>query len=196
MANQVQVLDRSDLGKLSVIFGKQNSLYWEWYDTQDVANGNALTALNFFSNTRGGQGIAITNMEQPNQFISGKSFVLEEIALDINPNAGYVAGTLADFQTLTGQKSSFTFKINQVEYAQGLVKDLVGGGFFGFGTPATNVAYMAPRNVACYKLKTPVVIPTQTSFTLEFDYAAAPNPAATVTLRPRLIGTLVRLTSA
>ncbi len=192
---QVQILNRGDLAKLSVIFGTQNILPWEWFDTQDVANGNALTALSFFSNTRGGQGIAVTNMEQPNQLISGKSFVLEEIALDVSVGT-FAAGTLADFVTMTSVKSSFTFKINQVEYAQGLVKDLIGGGFFGFGTPATNVAYMTPRNVCGYKLKSPIVIPTQTSFTLDFNYAAAPNPAATVTLRPKLLGQLVRQTSA
>jgi hypothetical protein len=192
----ISLLTREDLANLSVVYGKQNVLPWEIYDTVDVANAQTLTSIPFFSNTRGGQGIAITNLEQPNQLISQKAFVLEEILLDVSVPT-YVAGTLADFVTLTSQKSSFTLKINQAEYAQGLVKDLIGGGFFGFGTPATNVAYLAPRNgVRGYKLATPIVIPTQMQFSLQFDYAAAPSPAATVTLRPKLCGKLIRLTSA
>ena len=68
---------------------------------------------------------------------------------------------------------------------------------FGFGGPGSaTVAYQAPRNVSGYKLNPAIVIPTQTSFSLEFDYAAAQNPAVAVILRPKLLGQLIRLTSA
>lgn len=195
-AGKMQLLTKADIANLSVVYGKENVLPWEWYDTVSVPNGNTNTAINFFSNTRGGQGIAVTNMEQPNQLISGKSFVIEELALDVSLSTPYVAGTLADFVAVTHPQASFTLKINQVEYAQGLVKDLIGGGFFGFGTPAANVAYLSPRNVSGYKLNPAIVIPTQTSFSLEFDYATAANPAVAVLLRPKLLGKLIRLTSA
>lgn len=196
MAKGVELLTKADVANLSVIYGKQNVLPWEWYDSVNVPNGNTATSISFFAHTRGGDGIATTNMEQPNQLISGKQFVLEEICLDVSTEGAFVAGTLADFIALTHPKSSFTLKINQVEYAQGLVKDLIGGGFFGFGTFAATGGYAAPRNVRGYKLNPAVVIPTQTSFSLEFNYAAAQNPAVQVTLRPKLMGQLIRLTSA
>lgn len=194
-SSAVNLLSRSDIQNLSVIYGKQNVLPWEWYDTVTVPNGNANTTVNFFANTRGGQGLPITNLEQPNQLISGKSFVMTELCLDVTSDA-QVAGTLADYITLTHTRASFTFKINQVEYAQGLVKDLIGGGFFGFGTFAATGGYSAPRNVRGYKLDPAVVIPTQTAFSLEFNYFSAPNPAVAVNLRPKLMGQLIRLTSA
>jgi hypothetical protein len=136
-------------------------------------------------------------MEQPNQLISGKVFVLEAIELDINPAGAYAAGTLADLVAATHVAASFTLKINQVEYAQGPVKALIGNGLFGFGTPATINQYATPNlPPRGYAVSPAIVIPTQTSFTLEFNYAAAPNPAATQLLRPSLIGQLIRLTSA
>jgi hypothetical protein len=102
---------------------------------------------------------------------------------------------------MTHSTASFTLKINNVEYAQGLVKDLIGNGLFGFGTGlaagGTTIPYVTPRNgVRGFALNPAIVIPTQTGFTLQFDYAAAQNPAASVIMRPKLLGTLIRLTSA
>jgi hypothetical protein len=198
----VSILSRSDVQNLAVIYGKQNLVPIPLYDTVVVANGNANPVIQFFANTRGAQGIAVTNMEQPNQLISGKSFVCEEIALDVGTSTGaYVALTAADIMLLTHATASFTFKINNVEYAQGLVKDLIGNGLFGFGTGlaalGTTIPYVTPRNgVRGFKLNPALVIPTQTGFALEFDYQTAPNPAASVVLRPKLLGTMIRLTSA
>lgn len=190
------VISREDIQRLAVIYGKQNIVPIPLFDTQDVANGNALTTLQFFSNTRGAQGIAITNMEQPNQLISGKFFVVEELGLDVVPTGVFAAASMADAKILTHNKSTYTLKINQVEYAQGLVKDLIGGGLFGWGSTTADVNYFSPGYRKPAALYPAIVIPTQTQFSLQFDYAAAPNPAATVTLRPYLRGKLVRQTSA
>jgi len=203
MQGKVELLTRQDVSNLAVIYGKQNMVPIPLYDTVTVANGNTAQTVQFFANTRGAVGLALTNMEQPNQLISGKSFVMTEIKLDVWTGAAAgiaVALTAQDLVALTHVSSSYTFKINNVEYAQGLIKDLIGGGFFGFGTglaaAGTTVPYVAPRNVRGAKLDPAIVIPTQTSFTLEFNYAVAPNPAVGVILRPMLIGTMIRLTSA
>lgn len=203
MQGKVDLLTREDVSRLAVIYGKQNLVPIPLYDTVTVANGNTAQTVQFFANTRGAQGLAITNMEQPNQLISGKSFVMTELKLDLWTGAAQgiaVALTAQDLIAMTHVAASFTFKINNVEYAQGLLKDLIGGGYFGFGTglaaAGTTVPYVSPRNVRGFRLDPAIVIPTQTSFTLEFNYAVAPNPAVGVILRPTLLGTLVRLTSA
>lgn len=193
--NAIQTFSRADVARAAVIFGKQSVIDYKLYDTQDVANGNTATTLQFFSNTRGGQGIYVTNMESANQLISGKQFLLTGIELDVNV-VSQVSGTLQDLITVTHPKAAYTLKINQVEYAQGLVKDLLGGGLFGFGTPATYNQYATPRAPTRLMIDPALLIPTQTNFTFQFDYSAAPNPAATVTLRPKLVGKLIRLTSA
>lgn len=193
----VRVMTKADIADLAVVIGKQNIIPWRWYDTVQVANGNSALSLSFFAQTRGAAGLPVTNMEQPNQLISGKVFVLEAIELDINPAGAYAAGSLADMVALTHVAASFTLKINQVEYAQGPVKALIGNGLAGFGTPATINQYATANLPARGVGENPgIVIPTQTQFSLEFNYSAAPNPAATQLLRPSLIGQLIRLTSA
>lgn len=198
---QVSVINQADLAALAVTYGKQNVIPWTWYDDVALANGNTSPTIQFFSQTQGGAGIAKTNMEQANIFVSGKMFVLQEIQLDVTtPTGAFVAGTVPDMLLATHAEASFTFKINQVQYAQSFVKDLVGGGFFGFGSGlaagGTTIPYAAPRNVSGYKLNPWLLIPTQTQFNLQFDYNAAPNPAATLQFRPKLKGQLIRLTSA
>ncbi len=191
----VQKFTRADIAQAAVIYGKQNILAWKLYDTQDLANGNTATTVQFFTSTRGANGIGVSNMLAANRLDSGQMFLLMGIRLDANV-VTQAAGTLQDMITATHPKAAYTLKINNVEYAQGLVKDLVGGGFFGFGTPATYNNYQASRWVIQPKLDPALLIPTQTNFTFQFDYAAAPNPSATVSLRVIFDGYLIRQTSA
>lgn len=200
MAGQVQLLSKSDLSRLAVIFGGvQNYIDFELFDTVDAAAGVAAPqTIQFFSNTLGANGVAITNMEAANQLISGKQFLVERIELDATV-AALTATTLADVLLMTHSKASYTFKINQVIYKQGLVKDLIGGGLFGFGkevTTAADISYVCPRVIPRMNLEPAILIPTQTNFTFQIDYAAAQTPTAAVTLRPKLVGKLTRLASA
>lgn len=186
---------RKDVADAAVIFGKQNVIDYKLYDLQTVANGNTSQVIQFFTDTRGAQGLPVTNMESANQLISGKQFLLTGMRLDADV-VTQAAGTLQDLITCTAGKSSYTLKINQVEYAQGYVKDLLGGSFWGFGTPATYNDYAAPRWIARTSLDPALLIPTQTNFTFQFDYTTAPNPAVAVLLKVTFEGKLIRLTSA
>lgn len=200
MGGQVKLISKADLSQLAVIFGgAENYIDFELYDSVDATGGVAqATTIQFFSNTLGAQGVAVTNMEAANQLISGKQFLLERIELDVTV-AAVSATTLADFLKMTHAKSSYTFKINQVIYKQGLLKDLIGGGLFGFvseSTTAADISYVCPKSMPRMDLNPAVLIPTQTNFTFQIDYAAAQTPTATVTLRPKLVGKLTRLASA
>ncbi len=196
---QAGPVSREQLKTLSVISGVQSVIPIPLFDTIAVANGNAATTFQFFSHTKGASGIAVTNLEQPNILVSGKVEVVTGIRLKLStPTGVQVAGTLSDMEAFAHAVGSFTFKINNVEYAQGNIADLVGGKLYGFGTPAANVSYSAAWNQAPdgFRMSPAVVIPTQVNFSLELDYNAAPNPAATLQLIAELQGQQLRLASA
>lgn len=192
-------VSRDQLKDLSVISGVQSVIPIPLYDTVNLANGNTATTIQFFSHTKGASGIAITNLEQPNILVSGKVQVVTEIALALQTASGVqVAGTLSDMTAVAHANASFTFKINNVEYAQGPVSDLIGGKLFGFGTPATLNQYSASwtRNGHGFMMSPAVVVPTQVNFSLELNYVTAPNPAAALQLVAVLRGQQLRLASA
>lgn len=192
-------VSRDQLKDLSVISGVQSVIPIPLYDTVAVPNGNAATTIQFFSHTKGASGIAITNLEQPNILVSGKVQVVTEIAISLKtPTGVQVAGTLEDMAAFCHAQGSFTFKINNVEYAQGPIDQLFGGKLFGFGTPATVNQYSAAWNHApCgFRLSPAVVVPTQVNFSLQLDYNAAVNPAAAMSLVAELRGQQLRLASA
>lgn len=196
-------ISRTQLRNLSVIQGVQSVVPIPLYDTLSVANGNAAVTFSFFQQTRGAVGINNTNMESAGQLISGKVQCVTEIRLDVTQVAP-AAAYLADLMLFTHGSGSFTFYINNVEYAQGLIKDLIGGGLFGFGTnpviSSANVPYACPRagSGRGFELPVPLVVPTQTQFSLVLNYPSttAPNPTATTLLRPELVGQQIRLMSA
>lgn len=195
--NGISTFSKADVARASVIFAQQNVVDWKYYDVVNLANGNTSTTLQFFSHTRGANGLDVTNMESANQLISGKLFLLTGIRLDANPNSSTLAsGTLQDLCTATHTRAAYTLKINQVEYAQGPVKDLIGNGLFGFGAPATLLQYQTPRGNVSSAVDPALLIPTQTNFTFQFDYGTAPNPAVGVDLRVTFVGKLIRLASA
>ncbi len=191
-------VSREQLKNLSVISGVQSVIPIPLYDTVAVANGNTATTIQFFSHTKGASGIAITNMESANQLISGKVEVVTGIRVSLKtPTGVQVAGTYSDMTALAHAQGSFTFKINNVEYAQGPIDSLFGGKLYGFGTPATINQYTAAWNQAPegFRMSPAVVIPTQVNFTFELNYNAAPNPAATLELVCELQGQQLRLAS-
>lgn len=196
---QAGPVSREDLKTLSVISGVQSVIPIPLYDTISVANGNASTVFQFFSHTKGAAGIAVTNLEQPNILVSGKVEVVTGIRLLLQtPTGVQVAGTLSDMCAFAHAVGSFTFKINNVEYAQGPISSLFGGKLYGFGTPATINQYSAAwnQNPQGFNMSPAVVIPTQVNFSLELDYNAAPNPAATMQIVAELQGQQLRLASA
>jgi hypothetical protein len=196
---QAGPVSREDLKNLSVISGVQSVIPIPLYDTIAVANGNTAVSFQFFSHTKGASGIAVTNLEQPNILVSGKVQVVTGIRLLLEtPTGVQVAGTLSDMTAFAHAVGSFTFKINNVEYAQGNISDLIGGKLYGFGTPAANVAYSAAWNQRPegFFMSPAVVIPTQVNFSLQLDYNAAPNPAATMQIVAQLVGQQLRLASA
>jgi hypothetical protein len=196
---QAGPVNREDLKTLSVISGVQSVIPIPLYDTVAVANGNAATKIQFFSHTKGASGIAVTNLEQANILVSGKVEVVTTIRLLLQtPTGVQVAGTLADMEAFAHAVGAFTFKINNVEYAQGPISDLIGGKLYGFGTPAANVAYSASWNQhpEGFRMSPAVVIPTQVNFSMELEYAVAPNPAATLELVCELQGQQLRLASS
>ena len=195
MANKIQTFSRADVARAAVIFGDYNVIDWKWYDSVSIANGNTATTVQFFSNTQGGTNVATTNMESANTLVSGKSFLLT--GLEVIPSViTQAAGTLQDLITCTHGRASYTLKVNQVIYAQGLIQDLLGGGLFGFGTPATYNQYACPRTPAKQNIDPAFLIPTQTNFTFQMDYNTAPNPAVAVIMQVKLVGKLLRLASA
>lgn len=196
-------INKALLRNLSVIQGVQSVVPISLYDTLTVANGNSAVAFSFFQQTRGAVGLNNTNMESAGQLISGKVQVATELRLEVSqgaPASTYLADCM-DFISVSG---SFTLYINNVEYAQGFIKDLVGGGFFGYGSNPTissaNVPYVTGRaGGGCGVVLTPpLVIPTQTQFALVLTYAngAAPNPTATTILKALIMGQQIRLMSA
>ena len=189
-------VDREQLKGLAVISGVQSVIPIPLYDTVTLAAAVAAsTTQQFFAHTKGANGIAITNMEQPNQLISGKVQVITEIALNVStPTGSQVAGSLDDFLKATHGDASYTFKINNVEYAQGPLKELIGGKFFGFGAGPYVAANIGGNGR--YKLSPAVLLPTQVGFSLEINYAAAFTPAAAVSLVMELRGQQLRLASA
>jgi len=196
--NVAGAVSRTQLRNLSVIQGVQSVVPIPLYDTLAVAAGNTSVTFAFFQQTRGQVGINNTNMESQGQLISGKVEIITEIRLDVTqiaPSATY----LADLMVFTHGSGSFVLYINNVEYAQGFIKDLIGGGLFGFGGNPT-IPYATGRaGSGCGKLLSPaLVIPTQTQFALVFNYPAGapPVPTNTTLLRPMLIGQQVRLMSA
>lgn len=196
---QAGPVSREDLKTLSVISGVQSVIPIPLYDTIAVINGNVATTFQFFSHTKAASGIAVTNIEQPNILVSGKVEVVTGIRLMLQtPTGVQVAGSLADMEAFAHAVGSFTFKINNVEYAQGPISSLIGGKLFGFGTPAANVSYSAAWNQhpEGFRLSPAVVVPTQVNFSLELDYNAAPNPAAPMQLVAELQGQQLRLASS
>lgn len=199
-------ISRDQLKDLSVISGVQSVIPIPLYDTVEVPNANTATTIQFFSHTKGASGIAITNLEQPNILVSGKVQVVTEISLAVmTPTGVQLLGTQQDLLALTHAEGSFTFKINNVEYAQGNIVDLIGGKLYGFGgTTGTGpmvvgaVPYTAAwnQNGCGFRLSPAVVVPTQVNFSLELNYKVAPNPAATVALVAQLRGQQLRLASA
>lgn len=199
-------INRDQLKDLAVISGVQSVIPIPLFDTVEVPNGNAATTIQFFAHTKGASGIAVTNLEQANILVSGKVQVITEISLGIStPTGVQILGTQQDFLALTHAEGSFTFKINNVEYAQGNIMDLVGGKLYGFGgTTGTgaevvgSLPYVAAWNQsACgFRLSPAVVLPTQVNFSLELNFKVAPNPAATVALVAQLRGQQLRLASA
>ncbi len=189
---------REDLKTLSVISGVQSVIPIPLYDTVAVANGNTLTTLQFFSHTKGASTISVTNLEQANILVSGKVEVVTGIRLSLKtPTGVQVAGTLSDMTAFAHAVGSFTFTINNVEYAQGPIDSLFGGKLYGFGTPATINQYSAAWNQAPegFRMSPAVVIPTQVNFGLALNFAAAPNPAATMEIVAELQGQQLRLAS-
>lgn len=192
-------VSRAELRDLSVISGVQSVIPIPLYDTVAVANAQTATTIQFFAHTKGASGIGVTNLEQANILVSGKVQVVTSIRLMLQTASGVqVAGTKADMEAIAHANGAFTFKINNVEYAQGPISDLIGGKLFGFGTPAANVSYTAAWNQEPdgYRLSPAIVIPTQVQFSLQLDYVTAPNPAATIQLVAELRGQQLRLASA
>lgn len=203
--NVAGAIPRSALQNLSVIQGVQSVVPIPLYDTVAVPNGNTAVEIPFFGNVRQTAGIWNTNMEAQNQLISGKVQVITEIVLDATV-AVLTATSLADIMALTHGPGVFILTINGVEYAEGFIKDLIGGGLFataagaGGTQPNGSFPYAAPRSNSGtgFRLNPALVIPTQVGFglTLKYPSNAAPNPAATVYLRATLKGQQVRLMSA
>jgi hypothetical protein len=200
--NVAGAIPRSELQNLSVIQGVQSVVPIPLYDTIAVANGNTAVSFTFFQNTQQGIFDPNTNIESKGQLISGKVEVVTEIVLDATVSV-LSATTLADIVALTHAPATFTFTINGVAYAQGFIKDLIGGGLFatpaGTGSNAP-YAYATPRSNAGsgFRLNPALVIPTQVGFGLTLNYpnGSAPNPTNTVYLRCTLRGQQVRLMSS
>lgn len=188
-------INRGQLRNLSVIQGVQSVVPIPLYDTLSVANGNTLTTLQFFANTRGGQGLYVTNMEASSQLISGKVQIVTEVQCDVGQAAAN-ATALADAILGTCVNAAFVLYINNVEYAEGQVKQLIGLGLYA--PTVTANTYVASRCGAGqgFQLNPAIVIPTQTQFNVNFLYAAAFNPTATTILRVFLLGQQVRLMSS
>lgn len=203
LLGQAGPISRTQLRNLSVIQGVQSVVPIPLYDTLAAVNGNASVSFAFFQQTRGQVGINNSNMEAQGQLISGKVQVVTEIRLDVTQIAP-ASTYLADLMQFTHGSGAFTLYINNVEYAQGFIKDLIGGGLFGFGTNpvigGANVPYATARcgSGKGYELTPPLVIPTQTQFALVFNYPAGapPNPTDTTLLRAMLLGQQIRLMSA
>lgn len=191
-------ISRSQLKNLSVIYGSQALIPIDLYDTLLVPTANTGVYFSFFQQTRGQAGIWNTNMQNAGQLISKQIFVATEIRLDVTQLAP-AATYLADMMSLTHGPGSFTLFINQVEMAQGLIKDLIGGGLFVATTTAN--FYAASRAGATgrgYDLNPALVIPTEMQFSLVFNYpnGAPPVPTVATYMRAKLSGQLLRLASA
>ena len=196
MAIGAKVLTRKDMENLAVVLGTQNIIPWTWFDEVDLATSGNPVQLQFFSHTRGANQLYVTNMEASNQFISGKVFVVQEIALDLTQDT-LAATTVQDYVKAAQGSAAFDFQINGASYAQDTVQRLLGGGLAGFnGTTAAMFQYACSRAMRPYRLPAPIVIPTQTNFTLTFYYGSAPAPSNPVRLQAKLIGQLARLAAA
>lgn len=190
-------ISRGLLRNLSVIQGVQSVVPIPLYDTLSAVNNNASVQFTFFAQTRSSVGIWNTNMEAQAQLISGKVEVATELRLDVT-QAAPAAAYLADLMAFTHGSGSFILYINNVEYSEGLIKDLIGGGLFGFGTQANAYAVARCGSGKGVVLTPPLVIPTQTQFALVLNYPAGspPNPTNTTLLRATILGEQVRLMSA
>lgn len=198
----VRLLTKADLAQLSVIAGKQNIIGWRLYDTLTYPAAGGVVAQNFFADTKGAQGLVVTNLDQPNQLISGQSMVVEKIKMNLIAAAGE-ANLVTSFQDkvkIAEMAGAFTLYINNVQYAQGPLQALLGGGLIGFGDGGGGAAalppYATPRVVDCVEIYPYLVIPPTTSFQLVLSSEASPALTQAVRAEVSLIGQLVRLQSA
>lgn len=196
-------INRALLRNLSVIQGVQSVVPIPLYDTLSVVNENSAVSFAFFQQSRGSAGVNNCNLDNAGQLISGKVEVAVELRADVTQIAP-ASTYLADLMQFTHGSGSFTLIINNVEYAQGFIKDLIGGGLFGFGSNPTissaNVPYACARagSGRGVELMPPLVIPTQTQFSLIWTYpnGSAPNPTETTLIRSMIVGQQIRLMSA
>lgn len=191
---KVEFLTRADVRNLAVVKGQSEILDWFLYDTLSIANGNTGVSFTFFQQAIGnpaGTTKEQTNMTIPGQLPSGYKFVCQKIIIDPVPSApAPVAGTGID-QLAILNAGRFEFNIGTRQYLEGHVKDLAGGALTGVGggqaVPLTSV-----RTVVNGEMEYSPVIPSTFNFNVLLQYDTAPNPAAALKVRCKLVGKLIR----
>ena len=207
MAGELNILSRAQLAALSTqLVGSRNIIDWKYYDTLSIANGNTQLNFNFFQQAPGGVvGLETCNMDIPGQLPKYYEFVVEQIGIRVLPSA---AVTLTDFvndQIICLHKGILQFfpvggSQGRPFYQDELIA-VAGGGLAGFAaaegtTGKASLFYAQSRYYETGKLEYMPRIDSNTAFSVKVSYETAPNPSASVKMRVKLIGKLIRPNSA